>query len=307
MRFIIMLLCLFSLSAQAETLTFVVHTTTSQPFYIAQVLGKYIGKHYPGQPEVIIKGIPGANGLNAANYLYSVAPKDGLTFGSFTKEAVLISSVDKRHAKFDADKFVWIGSLTDGRTNPGVIIANDKYQGNLINMAEMGTAEGSNVDAIRKLTGWNIKKIAGYRDTREIRLAFARKEIDAFFIQYATILATEPELKNKIIIQYGNGLLRNPELRDVPTLMELADSSEHRYMLAVRELCETLARPLVMPPGVPKEKASQLREAFFRATNDSEYRKEILYDISPIYWDQADSIIKQIESIDKEIVKSLAN
>jgi len=37
----------------------------------------HLGRHIPGEPTIIPQSMPGAGGLIAANYMYSVAPKDG--------------------------------------------------------------------------------------------------------------------------------------------------------------------------------------------------------------------------------------
>ena len=43
----------------------------------ARFLAQHIGRHIPGNPAVIVQHMPGAGGLTATNWLYSVAPKDG--------------------------------------------------------------------------------------------------------------------------------------------------------------------------------------------------------------------------------------
>jgi hypothetical protein len=290
---ILMFTLLFMTPVQAETLTIITHTMESQPYLNAKILGKYMVKHYPGAKDYVVKAVPGAGGINAANYIYNIASKDGLTFGGFNKGTIL-ASFDSKYANFDLEKFTWLGSTSDSRNNPSVVVSSRKYDGKILNMAEMGSTEGGAVNEIRNITGWNIKRISGYKDGREIRLAFARGEIDAFYIQYTTLLTVDPTLKDKIILQYGNGYLRNLELKSVPTLMELSQSKELSRELAIRELGEILGRPFVAPPGISKEKASLLREAFFKTMNDPEFIAENPIDIDPIFWSQAESIIRQI-------------
>ena len=43
----------------------------------ARILSRHFGNHIPGKPTIIPKNSPGAGGLRLANWLYSVAPKDG--------------------------------------------------------------------------------------------------------------------------------------------------------------------------------------------------------------------------------------
>ena len=75
----------------------------------ARVLAQHLGKHIPGNPTVIPQNMPGAGSLKAANYIYSVAPKDGSVIGTFARamgSAPLIG-----HANFDTRKFTWLGSI----------------------------------------------------------------------------------------------------------------------------------------------------------------------------------------------------
>ena len=44
-------------------------------------LGRYMDKHIPGKPNIIVQNMTGAGSLRAANYIYQRAPKDGTQFG----------------------------------------------------------------------------------------------------------------------------------------------------------------------------------------------------------------------------------
>jgi hypothetical protein len=41
-------------------------------------------RHIPGNPLIIIKNMPGAGTLRAANYIYNVAAKDGTELANFS-------------------------------------------------------------------------------------------------------------------------------------------------------------------------------------------------------------------------------
>src|SRR3954466_4241907 len=47
----------------------------------ARLVARHIGKHIPGKPNVVPQNMTGAGGLRMVNYLYVVAPKDGLSIG----------------------------------------------------------------------------------------------------------------------------------------------------------------------------------------------------------------------------------
>src|SRR3954447_9003479 len=49
----------------------------------ARTLGRHFGRHMPGNPNVVVKNVPGAAGMTLVNMLYNVSPKDGTEFGTF--------------------------------------------------------------------------------------------------------------------------------------------------------------------------------------------------------------------------------
>jgi len=48
-----------------------------------RLVARHIGKHIPGRPNIVSQNLTGAGSLRAAQFIYSVAPKDGTTFGTF--------------------------------------------------------------------------------------------------------------------------------------------------------------------------------------------------------------------------------
>jgi tripartite-type tricarboxylate transporter receptor subunit TctC len=42
-----------------------------------RILARYLGRHLPGNPNVVSQNRPGAGSLTLDNYLYNVAPRDG--------------------------------------------------------------------------------------------------------------------------------------------------------------------------------------------------------------------------------------
>src|SRR5450759_5310170 len=51
----------------------------------ARVLARYLGKHLPGAPAVVVKNTPGAGGLTLVNALYSTLPRDGSELATFER------------------------------------------------------------------------------------------------------------------------------------------------------------------------------------------------------------------------------
>ena len=76
-----------------------------------RLVARHLGKHIPGNPIIVPQNMTGAGSLKAANYLYSVAPKDGSVIGTFSRSQGIAPLIDK--AEFDSTKFTWLGSVTD--------------------------------------------------------------------------------------------------------------------------------------------------------------------------------------------------
>jgi len=46
---------------------------------LSRAVARFLGKHIPGNPSVIVRNMPGAGGIVATNFIANVAPRDGLT------------------------------------------------------------------------------------------------------------------------------------------------------------------------------------------------------------------------------------
>lgn len=51
----------------------------------ARFLAKYLSKHIPGEPAIVVQNMPQAASIAAANFLYNQAPRDGTVIGSFSR------------------------------------------------------------------------------------------------------------------------------------------------------------------------------------------------------------------------------
>ena len=72
---------------------------------------RYIGKHIPGNPTVIVQNMPGASSLTYVRYLKNQAPKDGSQFGMFNRGLIPKSVLEPKETGVDFTKFTWIGSM----------------------------------------------------------------------------------------------------------------------------------------------------------------------------------------------------
>ena len=67
------------------------------------------------------------------------------------------------------------------------------------------------------------------------------------------------------------GLKKEPDLPDVPLMLELAASDEDRQVLELMSSGSQIGRALFAPPGVPAERIAALRAAFDAMVKDPEF------------------------------------
>src|SRR5215208_7745528 len=76
----------------------------------ARLIARHIQKHMAGGPPFVVQNMAGAGGVRAANFLYSVAPKDGTTIALFQNSVPFEPLYGNQQALFDANMLQWLGS-----------------------------------------------------------------------------------------------------------------------------------------------------------------------------------------------------
>ncbi len=269
----------------------------------ARLLARYIGKYIPGHPNVVVQNMPGAGSLRAANYIYSVAPKDGTAFGLFARDMPLVSLLGiDANVQFDARKFTWLGSSSSYaddayllmlRKDAAVKSIADARRPGGPPMVLGGTAEGSTSDDIpillRDLLGLHIKLIAGYRDSGVLFLAIDQNEVEGRTVGLSSVRSAHaqwlaPNSDMRVLLQFGRAT-RLPEFPDVPTARELAPDARSRAIIELAELPYLLSRPFAAPPDLPPARAKALETAFLAVHKDPGYLADaakLKVDVSPI-------------------------
>src|SRR5262245_21448629 len=79
----------------------------------ARLLARFMGKHVPGNPNIVPKNMEGAGSLRLANWLYNVGSKDGTVLATIGRGTAFDPLLGSKGAQFRADKFTWIGSANN--------------------------------------------------------------------------------------------------------------------------------------------------------------------------------------------------
>ena len=277
----------------------------------ARLVGRFLGKHVPGNPNTLVQNMPGAGGLVAANQIYNLAKPDGLTILAVTRSNYLDQMVGKPEVRFDFRKFAWIGSFNKSpmmvacrSDTPYKSIAAMRTAKIPPRFGQSGTGSISYVFAnlVSKIFDMRIKNVLGFGSGREIDLGMERGEADCRATSDVTVIRPPWNRwlkENWVTFVLQQGPEKSRLLPPVPTVIELAPPEGAPFvdlmnvMLAYTEF----DRPYAAPPGLPKERLQTLRESFERMLKDPEFAAEAkkLLDWDGMTFLSGDQLQKKIE------------
>ncbi len=250
----------------------------------ARLLARHMGRHLDGNPGFVVKNMAGAGGAAAASTLYANAPKDGTTIAAVTRVTTLDPLLSSQKFPFDPLKFNWLGSLNK-ETN--LIVVSDKapvktfeevFSKEVIVAAAGATTDGVIYPRlINNLLGAKFKIVSGYAGSEEMILAVERGEVHGRGgVPWTTIKGSHADLlkSGKFIIIVQLALNKDPELPNVPLLMDYVKDDSHRKVFELLFARQEMGRPFLAPPDLPDAVVKQLRAAFNAAAADPQLLAE---------------------------------
>jgi tripartite-type tricarboxylate transporter receptor subunit TctC len=270
---------------QGKTVTLVTSGSVGGGYdVLARLVAKHLPKHLPGNPTVIVKNMPGAGGLVATNYMYSVAPKDGTMLASPQNNVPFEPLYGTKEARYDATKFNWIGSpapevsiLTVWHASPVNTVEDARHHELLMGSSGLNSTPSFYGRIFMETLGVKLKIIVGYPGQNDALLAMERGEIDGYpSAFYNSLMATRPtwikEKKVKLLVQIGAE--KEKAISDVPFARDLATNAEDKLLIDQAAAPLAVGRPYVMPPDVPQERVDAMRGAFMATIKDPEFQAE---------------------------------
>ncbi len=307
---ITMAACFVATGAQAQfykekTLTLLVnYAAGGNADTEARVYQRFLPKHIPGNPTVIIQNAPGAGGFNAMNLLglgISYKP-DGFTAGYFTVGA-LGPIVDDPALKVKIYDFVVIGgargwNLTYARkdTPPGINKPADIAKATKLYIG--GYSRSSSHDTRLRLAmdvmGVPYQMVTGFPGTADVNKAMLQNEVNfsgSSMPGYQTQVIPQ-------IIQSGIGIpmfhypvmgpngepVGNPALEKQGILSfdkvykeahgKAPEGPKFQALLLMNDIGTQFQRGLVLPKGSPADAAEALRKGFEGLATDADFAAE---------------------------------
>ena len=246
----------------------------------ARTIARHIAQHIPGTPAVVVQNMPGAGSLTALSRLYTTAPKDGTVLAAVARAAVLGPLVGAPGARFEPQRMSWIGTPTIDTNlciaNAGAAVrtAKDLFERMLIT-GDTGPGSGTYLypRALKELLGLKFQPVSGFPSTADIFLAMERREVDGVCEALDSINSRRPEwlTTKKVAAVLQGGVEPDPELKDVPFMLDLARNETERQQIAFLYAGEGIGRPYVAPPDLPAGRLALLRSAFDATMRDPDF------------------------------------
>lgn len=255
----------------------------------ARQLSRYLGKHMPGSPQVVVQNIPGAGSKVAAKNVYGVAPKDGTTMGTVLPGALMEPiRVEAARRDYDPLKFNYVGNgnaealTTVVRTASGVTSIDDLFSKEMIaGTPGGGSSVHESTMVVKNILGAKLKIVTGYPGVREVGLAMEKGEVHGMVgLAFTTVRQFFPDYLTgvkgfKVIAQ--DSLAGHPVLNNagVPLSASRARTPADRAAIEFYQSQAVLVRVYVMPPGVPADRVAVVRKAFLDTIKSAEFQAEI--------------------------------
>ncbi|MBX9775132.1 MAG: hypothetical protein K2Y71_12045 [Xanthobacteraceae bacterium] len=265
---------------KGKTVSIVIGAKTGSLYIAAQLVGRHLGQHIPGNPTVITRQMPGGAHLNATNHVFNVAEADGLTILAANPNVAMAQLAKLPNVRFDAAKYIWLGS--SGPDGSMFAIRTSLPFKTFQEMRDSGkefvagtTGPGSNAHdmplLLKEFAGLKIRLVAGYAANSDILLAVERGESDAYSALATTIQlavdrgAVRPLVRSRTPV---------PGWNQLPTDESLATNDTGRSLMAIRGIPQSIGRAFAVRPGTPPERVAMLRDAIAKTVQDPAFIEE---------------------------------
>jgi len=282
---------------------------------VARLIAQHMGRHIPGNPAMVVKGVLGGGGIVLTNHLYNTAPKDGTEFGTINRPNAFDPLFGLPNTNFDPLKFNWIGSEgkeallgVSWKTSPVKTLLDATKQELTVGADAPGADLSRMPLALNAAVGTKFKVIIGYPSGNEILLAMERGEVRGRIgLGYDSLVSTRPDwLKNhEINLLVHMGVRHDARIPDVPLAIDYAKSPLDRLVLLLVFSPLVMSRPYLMPPGVPPDRVAAIRAAFKATMSYPEFiasAGKSQMTIDPIYDEEILGIIKRAYAMPPDVI-----
>jgi len=283
----------------------------------AQLIAQHFGKHIPGNPTVIVQGMPGGGGSLAAAHFYAKAPRDGTMVALLPESLAHDQILDPKKSRWDVSEMHSIGRAADvtsvmmARKDSPVKSIEDSLQTEAnVSCSGRTTSSAQSGAVLKSLIGSKFNMVCGYDSATASVLAVFRGETDlttTVWANWSVNYAQQLEAGEVIpVIQFSEKRLA--DLPDTPTAVELTDDPAKKSAIQFFSAGGEIGRALLTPPETPEDRVEALSKAFDELMKDEELladAKARSIPIAPLSGKEVDEIVKKITSTPPDVVETL--
>lgn len=250
-----------------------------KPGGVTDLTARFIAKNIAGiiGADVIqVVNKPGAAHLEAYNYMWNAKP-DGLTLGMEEFTSVLSNDInDVAGAKYEAEKFNFIGSVGDESTifwvkkDGPIQSAQDLIVAKGVILAATSPAGGRALDQrlIAYVLDLDAKVVPGFKGDKATVLAIRQGEATGTSTSLSSYRRGEKAGTHKALFAVADS--RHPAAPEIPALTEVADIDKDKMEILNLRLLSKGSWTLYAPPGMPEDRLAYLRDAFNKMGDDKD-------------------------------------
>lgn len=248
----------------------------------ARMVKPFLEKYLSGS-IVVIDNVEGAGGEIGRNLAY-IAKPDGLTICLTAGVDMVFNTImETEGVKYDIYKWTYLSRLTvessaltlpinsEYSTFKDIVNSNKRL---LFSVDGIGDADYFILAIISHIFGFDILPVTGYAGNKEASMAAVRGEVDLWQSGIGTALPLILSGDIKPVLLYGTQ--RNPNIPDVPTIMEIINEEQFQLNEMDKKIInavvgvDDIRRVLVAPPNLDDKTTFFLREAIYKALHDPE-------------------------------------
>jgi len=285
----------------------------------ARAVARHMGRHIPGEPQILPRNMPGAGSALAGAHLYRAAPKDGTVIGALMPGAVMGRLLDAKASDlFEPTKFNYIGTADSGTrvcatyaTSSTKTYEDALRQKTIMAASQAGGATRDYEALHNHATGTKFDIVSGYKGTSDMLLAMERGEASGLCgLDFSSLKSQKSDWlrDHKVNIIMQDALEPLPELTamGVPAIWPYIHDDLDRKAVELVLSQQLFGRSYVVPPGTPPELVAILRAAFADTMRDPEFLADadkLRIAISASTGEKLQEVVERVHASSAEVVE----
>ena len=279
----------------------------------ARMLARHIGRHIPGNPNIIVQNLPGGAGhLKAAQYVNAAAPKDGTVISAFTPGLATLAVLQPGGGGSDLKDVTWLGSVGPDITTCYVWHTTGAKSWDDVRKLKLkfGAAGKSSyswqaAEIIKNMFKLDATNVVGYPGSA-VEIAIEGGELNAKCGSWLSMpVEFKAAGKTYTFVRFTK-LYPDDMPKGVPTIYELASSDLDRKAVEFIFSVLDISRPFAVSKDVPADRLKALRAAFDATMKDPAFledAKKLRLPVQPIDGPGTAAIVKSASDAPPDIIQ----